>query len=132
VIYTSGSTGQPKGVMIEHRSLSNSVISRKSYYNDDPKSFLLLSSISFDSSVVGIFWPLINRGRITLYSHSSFDPITFSKIIVRGKISHFLIVPSLYEEMLNNMKGKGFKFLANILLAGEVSSGDLIEQHKQR
>src|SRR5205823_4646616 len=52
VIYTSGSTGTPKGVAVEHRHILASNAAR-SYVYPEPQQqrFLLLSSISFDSSL---------------------------------------------------------------------------------
>ncbi|MBW4537640.1 MAG: amino acid adenylation domain-containing protein [Myxacorys chilensis ATA2-1-KO14] len=56
VIYTSGSTGQPKGVMIEHRSLVNytqvAVENWKLVHND---RILQFASFSFDTSAEEIF-----------------------------------------------------------------------------
>ena len=49
VIYTSGSTGQPKGVMIEHRSLLNYTLWVKHYLNTNKGcGSILHSTLSFD------------------------------------------------------------------------------------
>ena len=65
LIYTSGSTGKPKGVQITHRNLVHSTHARSLYYGADGGRFLLLSSFSFDSSLVGIFGTLCRGGALS-------------------------------------------------------------------
>ena len=62
IIYTSGSTGQPKGVMIEHRSLSNLTVWLKDYYQlVDDDVMAAFSGCSFDASIWEIF-PFLAHG----------------------------------------------------------------------
>jgi len=62
VIYTSGSTGQPKGVMIEHRSIVNFTSSAIAIYNITQKDRVLqFASIAFDAAVIEIF-PCLSAG----------------------------------------------------------------------
>jgi|GEM_PF-1495392 len=60
VIYTSGSTGKPKGVMVEHRNVVNFMAGMDDTlnYQGDPGVWLAVTSISFDISVLEIFWSL--------------------------------------------------------------------------
>lgn len=62
VIYTSGSTGQPKGVAVEHRSLSNLVAWHQTAFdiNQHDRATLLASS-AFDASVWES-WPYLSSG----------------------------------------------------------------------
>ncbi len=62
VIYTSGSTGKPKGVTIEHRQVSNffTGIDHRIGSNN-PGTWLALTTICFDISVLELFWTL-SRG----------------------------------------------------------------------
>src|SRR5262249_13292795 len=56
VIYTSGSTGQPKGVMMTHRSVMNTVRDITQRWAIGPGDRLLMvSALSFDLSVYDIF-----------------------------------------------------------------------------
>ncbi len=58
VIFTSGSTGRPKGVMIEHRNVANFFAGMDDRVGPKPGVWLAVTSISFDISVLEIFWTL--------------------------------------------------------------------------
>lgn len=62
VIFTSGSTGRPKGVMIEHRNVVNFFTAMDDELDHDPSqrpgTWLAVTSISFDISVLELFWSL--------------------------------------------------------------------------
>jgi natural product biosynthesis luciferase-like monooxygenase protein len=58
VIFTSGSTGRPKGVMIEHRNVTNFFTAMDLVLGTDPGVWLATTSISFDISVLELFWTL--------------------------------------------------------------------------
>lgn len=64
MIYTSGSTGKPKGVRVPHRTVVAflDAMDERLGVPKDPQgsSWLALSSISFDISVLEIFWPLVH------------------------------------------------------------------------
>lgn len=64
VIYTSGSTGKPKGVMVEHRQVQNFFTAMDARIPNEPKpdgspgTWLAVTSLSFDISVLELFWTL--------------------------------------------------------------------------
>ncbi|HEU4321538.1 MAG TPA: MupA/Atu3671 family FMN-dependent luciferase-like monooxygenase [Roseiflexaceae bacterium] len=67
VIYTSGSTGRPKGVMIRHSSAVNFFEGMDRRIGCGPDDTLLaVTSISFDISVLEIFWTLSRGARVVL------------------------------------------------------------------
>ncbi|MTE01514.1 LLM class flavin-dependent oxidoreductase [Paracoccus sp. YIM 132242] len=62
LIYTSGSTGTPKGVMVEHRNVANFFAGMDDRIpHDGDGVWLAVTSLSFDISVLEIFWTL-SRG----------------------------------------------------------------------
>jgi natural product biosynthesis luciferase-like monooxygenase protein len=59
VIYTSGSTGKPKGVMVEHRNVVNFFAGMDHHLGEDqPGTWLAVTSLSFDISVLELCWTL--------------------------------------------------------------------------
>jgi natural product biosynthesis luciferase-like monooxygenase protein len=68
VIYTSGSTGRPKGVMIEHRNAVNFFGGMDDRLGAaEPGTWLAVTSLSFDISVLELFWTL-TRGFTVIIS----------------------------------------------------------------
>ncbi|MEQ5869269.1 LLM class flavin-dependent oxidoreductase [Sagittula sp. NFXS13] len=55
MIYTSGSTGKPKGVMVEHRNAVNFYVGMDQHI-PTPGVWLAVTSLSFDISVLELFW----------------------------------------------------------------------------
>jgi amino acid adenylation domain-containing protein len=67
VMYTSGSTGQPKGVAVEHRGVTNLLISMRREPGLSASDILLaVTTISFDIAGLEIFLPLITGARVVL------------------------------------------------------------------
>ncbi|KQS61263.1 luciferase [Rhizobium sp. Leaf371] len=72
VIYTSGSTGKPKGVMVEHRNVVNffagmdDVIPRS---GRDRDVWLAVTSLSFDISVLELFWTLATGFKVVVHAN---------------------------------------------------------------
>lgn len=67
VIYTSGSTGRPKGVRALHAGLVNMLHATAEHLPIGPQDcFLTCASLSFDASVLELFYPLIHGASIAL------------------------------------------------------------------
>ncbi|MCP5088036.1 MAG: LLM class flavin-dependent oxidoreductase [Rhodobacteraceae bacterium] len=72
LIYTSGSTGVPKGVMVEHRNVANFFTGMDKRVNRDPAGvWLAVTSISFDISVLELFYTLARGFKVVLNSDES-------------------------------------------------------------
>jgi amino acid adenylation domain-containing protein len=131
IIYTSGSTGRPKGVLIPHQNLFNSTRARLDYYDEPVKSFLLLSSFAFDSSVAGIFWTLCEGGALVLPRQDfERDPLSILETVNRHHVSSMLCLPSLYGFLLEQDSSAQLNSLRTVIVAGEVCPKDLVERHQ--
>ena len=58
LIYTSGSTGRPKGVMVQHRNVTNFFAGMDRALGTEPGTWLAVTSLSFDISVLELLWTL--------------------------------------------------------------------------
>jgi natural product biosynthesis luciferase-like monooxygenase protein len=67
VIYTSGSTGKPKGVMVTHRNVVNFFTGMDRKIGAEPGVWLAVTSISFDISVLELFWTLARGFQVVIH-----------------------------------------------------------------
>lgn len=67
-IYTSGSTGKPKGVAVEHGNVVSFFHGMNQVITDPQGVWLAVTSISFDISVLEIFWTLATGYEVALFS----------------------------------------------------------------
>ena len=103
VIFTSGSTGRPKGVQVEHRHAANFFAAMDRTLGTTPGVWLALTSISFDISVVEIFWTLARGFTVVLQewserapgSHDAGTDYTTLAQIHRHRVTHLQCTPSL-------------------------------------
>ena len=132
IIFTSGSTGRPKGVAIDHRNLSQSLAARVVHYRSPPRVMSLIPSISFDSSIATMFWPLLTGGAIFMPKsvadagvrtllESPFEPVT-----------DLLCVPSLYDAILDTVPASTLSSLRRVVVAGERCPRSLALKHFER
>ncbi|MFQ5751450.1 MAG: MupA/Atu3671 family FMN-dependent luciferase-like monooxygenase, partial [bacterium] len=69
VIYTSGTTGQPKGVMVNHKNVVNFFTGMDKHVQHNPPGvWLAVTSLSFDISVLELFWTLARGFKVVLYA----------------------------------------------------------------
>jgi natural product biosynthesis luciferase-like monooxygenase protein len=72
VMYTSGSTGKPKGVMVCHRNVINFFQGMDERLGcNETDTLLAVTSISFDISVLELFWTLARGARVVLLAEQA-------------------------------------------------------------
>ncbi len=132
-VFTSGSTGRPKGVQVSHSNIVYSTLVRSQVYSHQPSSFLLLSSLAFDSSMVGLWWTLCRGGCVVLPDpglHTDIDHL--GELIKRHGVTHLLAIPSLYAVLLSEVGSTPLESLNTVIVAGEACPSNLITTHHER
>jgi amino acid adenylation domain-containing protein/non-ribosomal peptide synthase protein (TIGR01720 family) len=115
VIYTSGTTGRPKGVMVEHRSIHNTIADLYSLYREGLKVSAYTSYV-FDVSVSEIFSTLLQGSELHLLPQSiRTDSVAISEYLQSNKI----VLAYLPPVMLSQLPVVEHPHLKTLIYAGE-------------
>jgi len=130
VIYTSGSTGRPKGVMIEHRNVLNFFAGMDEVLSRAPGVWLAVTSISFDISVLELFWTLARGFQVVI--HGSEGTQTIPEEIWSHGVTHLQCTPSLAQMIGAAPEGlAALGDLEKLLLGGEALPLALAQRLRQ-
>ena len=127
VIYTSGSTGKPKGVMICHRSLSNHLLWRHSYFPLVRADRVLhKASFSFDDSVWELLEPLTAGACVVMAKpEGHFDSAYLVSLIAEQHISVACFPPPLLRAVLDEPDLERCRSLRRVTTGGEALTIEL-------
>lgn len=127
VIYTSGSTGKPKGVMIEHRNVVNFFTGMDRAIGVDPGVWLAVTSISFDISVLELFWTLTRGFQVII--HGDGETQSIPAAIRDWGVSHMQCTPSLARMVAMDPEGlASLGRLKKLFLGGEALPPRFVRQ----
>ena len=131
IIYTSGTTGKSKGVLINHKGLLNTILSRNDVlgFTNCDTSILLMGAAS-DGFMTSFFSPLISGAKIC-FPNNIFDIKDIVYIIENKGIRTFLCTPTMFNTILNFSKHDLLKQVRLVALAGESVSESLFEKGKK-
>jgi amino acid adenylation domain-containing protein len=144
VIYTSGSTGRPKGVMLTHRNVVNFFAGMDQILGTEPGVWLAVTSISFDISVLELFWTLARGFKVIIQpdemrlqaaswqlGNNSSDGQwrSVSGQIARHNVTHMQCTPSLAGTLvLASGSHQAVRLPSKLLLGGEALPVSLAKQ----
>jgi amino acid adenylation domain-containing protein len=119
VIYTSGSTGQPKGVQIEHQSLSNFLNSMMAVLGLTPEdTFNAVTTISFDIAALELYLPLVIGAKVIVVSReiATNADLLLSELI-ESKSTVMQATPATWQMLLT--QGWSSNYPLKVLCGGE-------------
>ncbi len=119
-IYTSGSTGNPKGVMIQHKSLNNYLHSIYKWYDEEIGSedkCFSLANISFDANVVEIFMPLVFGATLVLNDQPRLmDLEQLADTMAEKGVTFAFLPPTILQDLCRLLKTRNTRL--NKILTG--------------
>lgn len=102
MIYTSGTTGNPKGVMIEHRGVSNL---RENWIHDfkvtENDKILLFANITFDASVGEFTMALLLGGTLCIPEQEQINDVAYIERCIQEKNLTIMAFPTHFAMLLN-------------------------------
>ncbi|MBL6449307.1 amino acid adenylation domain-containing protein [Fulvivirga sp. 29W222] len=125
IFHTSGTTGMPKAVVVPHKGVYNRFMWMNDYFGKaSAQSVLRTTKHIFDSAIWQLMWPLVNGGQTVIPSEERMlDLRYFNELIEEYGITMTDFVPSLFNEMVRQMKAGTNKFnpfkLKDIVIGGE-------------
>lgn len=124
VIYTSGTTGNPKGVLIQHESLTNYI----KWFIDEAEithkdKAILLSSFAFDLGYTTLYSSILQGAELHIIPKETY---IYSEQLVgyinNNNISYMKLTPSLYRSICNTknfFENINLSSLRLVILGGE-------------
>jgi len=143
IIYTSGSTGRPKGVMLTHRNVVNFFAGMDRLLGTEPGVWLAVTSISFDISVLELFWTLARGFKVVIHAEEDQSSLKRARAleeanghrfsvpeqIIRHKVTHVQCTPSLAGTLVLAPESvQAMRSLSKLLLGGEALPSSLLQK----
>ncbi|MBF4485710.1 non-ribosomal peptide synthetase, partial [Flavobacterium sp. CSZ] len=129
VIYTSGSTGQPKGVMVQHAGVVNTILSLINALEiKEAKRSLQYLSFSFDASISEIFVALLSGCSLYVIGEDKRkDTALLADYIIENEIELATLPAAIFKIIdINSLKG-----LSTLITGGESPNIEKINQFLQ-
>jgi amino acid adenylation domain-containing protein len=119
VVFTSGSTGEPKGVVVRHDAVLNTIDAINELLRLEPSdSVLSVSSIGFDLSVYDIWGPLLVGATVVLPPEDSArTPSAWTRIVTEHAVTIWNSAPALAALLAE--EGGALPSIRSYLLSGD-------------
>ena len=141
LMYTSGSTGKPKGVMVCHSNVVNFFTGMDAPIPHDPPGvWLAVTSLSFDISVLELFWTLARGFKVILHTDETRDSAleeieqgarghSIPAQIIQHNVTHFQCTPSMASMLLADDETRAaLRSVQTFMVGGEALPATLATQ----
>lgn len=131
IIYTSGTTGNPKGSMIEHKSVIR-LVKDTNYISFGADSVILQTgAMAFDASTMEVWGPLLNGGKLVLADYDVIlEANALENVILKHKVNTMWLTSTLFNQLVE-MKCSIFDSLDTLLIGGEKLSEKHVRTFKK-
>ena len=120
-MYTSGSTGQPKGVLVEHRSVVR-LVKNTNYCSFGPQEvFLQFAPIAFDASTFEVWGALLNGATLVVLPAQPLSLEDLGRVIRKRKVTTLWLTAGLFHLMVEQHL-EDLRPLRQLLAGGDVLS----------
>ena len=121
IIYTSGTTGTPKGVIVGHKSIINTILYRNEEYQFKKEDVSLqLFSSTFDGFFTSFLSPLLSGVKIIYpFYRNVKNVVNIGKIIEQHEVTHAICMPEYFFSLYLNLDPDQLSSLKTITLAGD-------------
>src|SRR3569832_2135527 len=133
VIYTSGSTGNPKGVMVEHAALANTLAASRQRFGFTRTDVMpCLASFSFDISLFELCNPLCVGGTVVIWDQKEILDVEHLVTSFAG-FTLLHCVPTLMRQVVDWMKEHNAQArkLRRVFVGGEAVGTQLLDQMRE-
>jgi amino acid adenylation domain-containing protein/non-ribosomal peptide synthase protein (TIGR01720 family) len=100
VIYTSGTTGKPKGVMVEHTSVTNLIFNQIREHNIKNEKILSVSPYVFDAFSEACFTSLLTGSQLYLFDFNKQNRNRLKQELCANEITHVDLTPSILSTIV--------------------------------
>ena len=101
VIYTSGSTGEPKGVMVEHRSIMRLMHGQSYVSFAADRVFLQMVPVAFDASTFEIWGSLLRGATLVIAPEGPLDLAQIGGLIATHRVTTLWLTAGLFNEIVD-------------------------------
>jgi amino acid adenylation domain-containing protein len=128
VMYTSGSTGEPKGVMVEHRSVLRLVINNSFAPLTQQDVVVHAAKIAFDAATWEVWGGLLNGARVLLIDQADLlEPGRFMQALVAGQATAAFLTVSLFNQY-SDVLAPILPQLRHLLIGGEAVDARIVRR----
>src|ERR1700751_2496261 len=128
LLFTSGSSGEPKGVILNHRSILGNIAQFSGYLNQT-KSDAIMALLPFFhcfGCTVTLLYPITEAVRMVTYP-TPVDVVKNAELVEKHRITLLITTPTFLRSYLRRTQPEQFKSLKILIVGAEKLSRDLAE-----